>query len=94
MAKKGTCENCGRENMTLQMRNMCGGCNFRVKGMDVGSAEYKAALAQAKKDFNNPDHKQTHKRKRGKQYEKYVSESHEQGVMPLSRNKYKKAFSR
>ena len=57
MAKKGTCGNCGRENMTLQMRNMCGGCNFRVKGMDVGSAEYKAALAQAKKDFNNPDYK-------------------------------------
>lgn len=60
MAIKGTCKNCGRSNLTLPYRGMCGGCYNRIKQMEWDSPECKAALAQAKKDFNNPDYKQVH----------------------------------
>lgn len=63
MSKKGICSNCGREK-TLPYKDICGSCYLRIKGMDWDSPECKAALAQAKKDFNNPDRKQTHPRRR------------------------------
>lgn len=63
MAIKGTCKNCGRTDLTLPAHDICGGCYFRVKDMEWDSPECKAALAQAKKDFNNPGYKQVHKRK-------------------------------
>jgi hypothetical protein len=59
MAVRGKCVNCLRDGFTLPAGHMCGGCNARVKGMEKDSPEYKEALAQAKKDFNNPNYKQT-----------------------------------
>jgi len=63
MAIKGICKNCERPDLTLPYRGICGGCYSRVKGMDWDSPECKAMLAQAKKDFNNPDYKQKHRGK-------------------------------
>jgi transcription initiation factor TFIIIB Brf1 subunit/transcription initiation factor TFIIB len=67
MAVKGKCVNCLRDGMSLPAGHMCGGCNARVKGFKSGSPEYIAALAKAKKDFNDPDYKSGRGGKRKKE---------------------------
>ncbi len=49
MAKKGTCGNCSRPDMTIHSAGMCGGCVGRALGLEGEARE--AALVQAKIDF-------------------------------------------
>lgn len=56
MRSKGTCTNCGREG-NLQSGGHCSFCYSARKGLEKGTPEYDRALAEAKKRFNDPNHK-------------------------------------
>jgi len=55
--KKGICSNCGREKFIADKNGHCGTCSSVVKGMDIGSPAYTAALATIKEHIGAPGFK-------------------------------------
>ena len=104
--KIGTCRNCKRERW-IQGNGLDTGCFNRVKDLTPGTPEYTSALAKAKEDFNNPEYRSDRgwQNRRGKnpdkkkaekknQYNWHVKESHEQGTMSESSDKFKRRFKK
>lgn len=55
--KKGVCGNCGRGHLGIAGHGLCGGCYAAVRAFQWGTPECNAALLEAKKRFNDPNHK-------------------------------------
>jgi len=53
MAKKGTCGNCGRQNVSLISGGHCWSCYSAVRGKERDTEEYDIALAEVKKTIQS-----------------------------------------